>query len=211
MKKTLMSVMAMAIVLVSCGNKQAGNLAQEDSLQVPVEEVATAEDDLAEAIANPENQAEKLAESLSSALESKDAKTVTSVLESATQKIQQLIEAGQTEAAEIYANKIKGYVDAAAEQLNGIGVNESSINGFISSVNDAAADAAKTVTESTNEAIEKAKDAGNAVVEGAKSKIQETVEGGKDAAKAATSEAVNKAVDDVKQKANDALKKAFGE
>ena len=178
MKKTLMSVMAMAIVLVSCGNKQAGNLAQEDSLQVPVEEVATAEDDLAQAIANPENQAEKLAESLSSALESKDAKTVTSVLESATQKIQQLIEAGQTEAAEIYANKIKGYVDAAAEQLNGIGVNESSINGFISSVNDAAADAAKTVTESTNEAIEKAKDAGNAVVEGAKSKIQETVEGG---------------------------------
>lgn len=236
MKKIFFSVMAMALIVVSCGNKQKEGVEQKDSLQAPVEEVVEATAELDEVVAAPESQAAKIGESLNSALESADASVVGNVLDEAKKKIQGLLDAGQTEAANLYASTIKSYVDAAKDKLQSVGVDASPIQGLISN----AMGTASVASDIATQAVDQAKNAGEAAVQGAKAKAEEQVNAAKaaaneavqdakakaaeqvNAAKAAANAAINnatnaantavsKATEEAKKQAADAISKALGQ
>ncbi len=221
MRKTVLSMMAFAaIAFASCGNKQGADTAKEDSLKVEAE-APEVSDEIEELAAQAEGFATLDGDAINSALEANEATVATQAIETAKTRIQSLIDAGKTEAANLYAAKVKTYVDAASEKLQNLGVDASGINGVISNALGGAQGAASSAVEAATGTVDAAKAAGetavqnakdaaknaaNTAVETAKNTANTAIEGAKNAANSAVQNATNAAGAAV----GNALNKALG-
>lgn len=220
MKKIMLSMMAFAaIAFTSCGNKQASETAKEDSIKV--EAAAT---EAVDETADVETRAANDVAQLEQAIESNQTNSVNIMVDAAKQSIQELLNAGKTEAASIYASKIKTTIDGASDKLQAAGVDVSGLNGVISGAlgtatgtANAAVQTATGAVEGGKAAVENAKEAGKAAVENAKEAGKAAVENAKEAGKAAVENAKNAGKAAIQNAANagaaalgDALNKALG-
>lgn len=196
MKKLFTAVLALsAISFASCGGNTKTETVENDTVAVTVadeEEVVAAVDDMA------------------TALEAGDADAVQNGVKSLTEKIQALIENGDTETAKKYALKLQEWYAGNKEKVDGLVQNGTTIEQLVQ----AAATLPTGVTEAAQGAVEAAKADAETVKEAAKAKAQEEVNKAADAAKAKAEEEVNKAAQKAAEKAeekvNEAAKKAAG-
>jgi len=190
MKKILVCAMTlMALTFAACGNKQSANVGSEDSAAVDT----TAVSGIAE-------EAEALASDLKAKLEANDSKGFNDIVESAKQKIDELVKEGKVEEAKAYASKVKQFVDENAETIKQVTNGNATINSIVDAIKDLPSNAEEAVDAAGNAVKSDAENAVQSVKDAADTKVKEVKEDTK--AKA------NEAVDNAKKKANDAVDKA---
>lgn len=193
MKKLLMLMSFAGVLFCSCNGNKAETAATE------------AETD---SLAMIDSAVTSLTNEIQSKLDEKDATGVNELLQQAGTYIQQLVANGNAEQAKAYAEKVKEYVSAHAEDLKTIGVSETA-----SQLIEAAAAVPSDVTEEAKNAIDQtvqnAKDAGQEVVDAAKQKATEAANQAVEKAKSDAKESVDKAVDKTKKETTEKANKAI--
>ena len=201
MKKIVFAVMAMVVIgFTACGNKT-----QQSDLVVDSTAIV---DSLASAAAQTDIDA------ISALLDGGDATKLQEALAAVKEKIAALIKENPEVAKEYVAkvqdflkenaDKVKSVVgDNAAVQTAVSAITETTpadiVNGFLSSVGDAATEAKDAAVDAANQKVEEGKqavqDKANEINDAAKQKVQET----KDAAKQKANDAIDGAAKDVKK------------
>ena len=201
MKKIVFAVMAMVVIgFTACGNKT-----QQSDLVVDSTAIV---DSLASAAAQTDIDA------ISALLDGGDATKLQEALAAVIEKIAALIKENPEVAKEYVAkvqdflkenaDKVKSVVgDNAAVQTAVSAITETTpadiVNGFLSSVGDAATEAKDAAVDAANQKVEEGKqavqDKANEINDAAKQKVQET----KDAAKQKANDAIDGAAKDVKK------------
>lgn len=205
MKKVFIFAFAfMALTCASCGNKQAGNAPQADS--VATDSVAIVDN------ADPE----AIASDLQTKLEAKDSEGFKQAVEIAKQKIDELVKAGNVEEAQAYASKVKAFVDENAETIKQLAGGNETVSSLVNTINALPASAESAVNEAgeavkadAQQAVDDAKSAAKAKVEEAKSAASAKVDETKTKAKQKAADEVNKAKDKANQEVNKAANKAL--
>ena len=202
MKKFVLAVMAVAAIgfTASCGNKT-------QQAEVEVDSVAIV-DSLASAAAQTDIDAIK------ALLNGGDATKLGEALAAVKEKIAKLIKENP-EVAKEYVAKVQDFLSENTDKIQAVvGQNETVqvavnalteaepadiINGFLSSVSEAATEAKDAAVDAANQQVDAAKqaveDQANAAKDAADKKVQET----KDAAKQKANEAIDNAAKDVKK------------
>ena len=201
MKKIVLAVMAVAVIVftASCGNKTQQGEA--------VDSVAIV-DSLASAAAQGDIDA------ISGLLNGGDATKLQEALAAVKEKIATLIKENPEVAKEYVAkvqtflkdnaDKVKAVVGdnaAAATALSAITETAPAdiVNGFLSSVGEAATDAKDAAVDAANNAKDAAVDAANKKVDEAKQAVEDKANEAKDAAKQKANDAIDNAAKDVKK------------
>lgn len=220
MKKIILMVAAMAaFTFTSCGGNQTsdGNVENADTVAVEGDEAVAAE-----AAAAADEATSKLDAVLSA--ENADPSKVSEAIASIEQKVKELQESGNVEAAAAYASKVKTYLEEHKDQLKSIDPSSLTVVDLVNAAANlpqSAKDAASEAVEAVTGDASAAKEAGKAAVEGAKSAATEAASKAKtdveNAAKAKVEEGkakVQKKADEAVQKgakkASDAVGKALG-
>ena len=202
MKKFVLAVMAVAAIgfTASCGNKT-------QQAEVEVDSVAIV-DSLASAAAQTDIDA------ISALLNGGDATKLGEALAAVKEKIAKLIKENP-EVAKEYVAKVQDFLSENSEKIQAVvGQNETVqvavnalteaepadiINGFLSSVGEAATEVKDATVDAANQQVDAAKqavqDKANEAKDAADKKVQET----KDAAKQKANEAIDNAAKDVKK------------
>ena len=202
MKKFVLAVMAVAAIgfTASCGNKT-------QQAEVEVDSVAIV-DSLASAAAQTDIDA------ISALLNGGDATKLGEALAAVKEKIAKLIKENP-EVAKEYVAKVQDFLSENTDKIQAVvGQNETVqvavnalteaepadiINGFLSSVGEAATEAKDAAVDAANQQVDAAKqavqDKANEAKDAADKKVQET----KDAAKQKANEAIDNAAKDVKK------------
>lgn len=194
MKKVFMMLFAAsALVIASCGGNKAEKASTNDS------------DSVATAVA-PEVQAaaDSLTGALTSSLDSKDAKTVTTTLATLQAKYAELAKEGKLEDAKTYALQIQKFIDEHAEQIKNLAAGNTTITQLVDGIKNLPTSAETTAEQAAAAVSTDAQNIANA----AKSAAVNTATGAVDAAKAAAETKVNEAVSGAQQKVNDEVTKA---
>ena len=201
MKKIVFAVMAMvAIGFTACGNKtQPADVAVDSAAIV---------DSLASAAAQTDIDA------INGLLEAGDANKLQAALATVKEKIASLIKENP-EVAKEYVAKVQDFLKENADKVKAVvgdnaavatavsAITETKpadiVNGFLSSVGDAATEAKDAAVDAANQKVDEAKQAvenkANEVKDAADKKVQET----KDAAKQKANDAIDNAAKDVKK------------
>lgn len=209
MKKIyICALAAMAITMASCGNKTTANQEGTDSAMVANDTTAMAGMTAADA----QGDAETLNNNLKAMIEAKDAKGIQAITAQAKEKIQQLINSGNYEAAKAYAEKVKTFINENAETVKSIAGGNETINSLVNTITNIPANA----EGAANNAKEAAQNAGNAVkssaqdaVNNAGQKIEDKVNEKKAEAKKKATEAVDKKKEEANKAVNDAVNKGL--
>ncbi len=209
-------VMAAAIIaLASCGNKTAQNNGTvADSTEYnPVETL-----NATQAEATTSAVADSVTKILGEQLTAKDAKKVQSTINAVMAKYQELVKAGKTEEAALYASQVKSFVNEHAEEIKTIASGNATIADVVNGIanlptnaKQAAEAAANAVNSDANAAANAATTAAKNAESNAKKAVsnakKQTEENLKNAKKAAEADAKAK-VDNAKQQTRDAANKA---
>lgn len=196
MRKVFVCAIAfMALMFASCGNKQSGNAAPNDSTATDSTIVAGDSIDEAEAVAND----------MQAKLDAKDAKGLNEIVATAKQKIDELVKEGKVEEAKAYASKVKQFIDDNAEAIKTVTNGNETISSIVSTINALPSSAEGTV-KAAGEAVKS--DAENAV-KTAKDAAETKVSEAKEAAKKKATDEVNKAKDKANEEVNKAASKAL--
>lgn len=192
MRKLFTTVMALAAIsFASCGGNTKSETVENDSTTV-------------EAVAAEEAVA--AVDEIAIALESGDEEAVQINVKALADKIQELIENGDTEKAKEYALKLQEWYAQNKEKVDGLAQNGTTIEQLVK--------AAVALPTTLDAAVEQLGDAAKAdvetVKEAAKAAAEEKANEVKEAAKAKAEEEVNKAAQKAADKANEAAKKAAG-
>lgn len=194
MKKVfIFAITFMALTFASCGNKQNGNAPQTDSVET--DSMATAGNADPEAVAND----------LQTKLEAKDADGFKQAVETAKQKIDEMVKAGKVEEAKAYASKVKTFVDENAETIKQLTGGNETVTSLVNTISAIPANAEATINEAGEAVKADAQQAVDDAKEAAKAKVDEA----KDKAKQKATDEVNKAKDKANKEVNKAAEKAL--
>lgn len=208
MKKIILMAVAVAaftFTFTSCGgnNTSDANAENADTTAVGGEEAVTDE-----AVSAAEEATSKLDAVLSA--ENVNPAKVTEAVQAIEQKVKELQESGNVEAAAAYASKVKTYLEENKEKLKNIDPSSLAVVDLVNaaanlpeSAKDAASDAVEAVTGDASAA----KSAGKAVVEGAKSAAKSAVNEAKTNVENAAKSKVEEGKAKVQQKADEAVQK----
>ena len=207
MKKLfVLAAAAAAMTFASCGNK-AGNTAEQDS---------TAVDSVETVAQNANAAAEEAIGNIKTLLDGKDANALKSAIENVKAKAAEFL-AQNPEVAKEYLTKVQAFLKENADKVKALvgdnaavgaavaALTETSaddvISGLSAALGDAkAADAANKAAEAVKNAPEAAKQAADKAVEDVKAKANEKANEAVNNAKAKASEQIDKAAADAKKK-----------
>lgn len=220
MKKIiLMAAAVAAFTFTSCGGNKTSDANAESADTTAVEDAEAMTD---EAVTAATEATSKLDAVLTA--ENADPSKVTEAVQAIEQKVKELQESGNLEAAAAYASKVKTYLEEHKEQLKNIDPSSLTVVDLVSAAANlpqSAKDAASEAVEAVKGDASAAKAAGEAAVESAKSAAKSAVNEAKtnveNAAKAKVEEGkakvqkkADEAVQKGAQKATDAVKKGLG-
>jgi len=181
---------------------------------VPADSIAS--DSLAIDTAAINGEVAALTGDMQAKLEAKDSKGLTEIVESAKQKIDELVSEGKVEEAKAYASQVKQFIDNNAETIKQVTNGDATISSIVSAISslptnaenavDAAGDAVKADAEN---AVQSAKDAAENKANEVKDAAKQTVDNAKAAAKQKANEEVDKAVNKANEEVNKAANKAL--
>lgn len=184
MKKIFIAIAALtALTFASCGNTTGQN-GENDSIQIDsitIEEVGVVE---------AEEQAEAIVAQLTAQIKANNSEGLAQKIEEAKQYIQTLIDEDKLEAADVYKERIKTFIEENKEKIANLPSSaDEIINSFAEVLN---------IDKSTIEDIKAA----------AEEKLNNASEEAKDKAKSAVKDAASQAAEEIKSKAYEAGKKA---
>lgn len=202
MKKVIIpALVAVAMTIVSCGNKANQNANGVDSAAVTTEQV--------------DEQAQAATEKLQDALTGKDSETLTAAFEKVSEEYKALVEEGKLEEAKAYASKVQEFINTHAEELSAVTEGNTTITNLVNTVKNLPTDAQTTAEEAAAAVKSDVKEAAETAVENAKDAATEKVNEVKEQAAEKANEAVtnvkdkaNKKVEEANKKATDAINKA---
>lgn len=220
MKKIiLMAAAVAAFTFTSCGgnNTSDANAENADTTAVEGEDALTAE-----AVSAAEEATSKLDAVLSA--ENADPAKVTEAVQAIEQKVKELQESGNVEAAAAYASKVKTYIEENKEKLQSIDPSSLTVVDLVNaaanlpqSAKDAASDAVEAVTGDASSAkaageaaVESAKSAAKSAVNEAKTNVENAAKAKVEEGKAKVQQKADEAVQKGAKKASDAVNKALG-
>lgn len=201
MKKIVLAVMAVAAIVftASCGNK---------TQQAEAVDSVAIVDSLASAAAQGDIDA------ISGLLNGGDATKLQEALAAVKEKIATLIKENP-EVAKEYVAKVQTFLKENADKVKAVvgdnaaaatalsAITETApadiVNGFLTSVGDAATDAKDAAVDAANNAKDAAVDAANQAVEDGKKAVEDKANEAKDAAKQKANDAIDNAAKDVKK------------
>ena len=194
MKKFFIMAMAVAAMsFTSCGNKTQ-NAAPADETEVSTTLEA----------------AKGVVDQLKEKIEAGDSQAIGEAVQTAVNKLAEMVAKGDTEAAKQYQEQIKSFVEENAEKIKEATGGDEAVSKLI--------DSFVNVPVKAEEAVEDAKEAAEEKVEDAKEAVEQKIEDAKEAAeekvedaKEAAAKKVEEAKDAAAQKIEEAKKKAAEE